>query len=307
MIVARTTRAVTDPSTGDAVLDIESSAESSQPRELIDIVHGDTTHRITTATRDILHEGEIYVSTPAARGEVGAASVDDENDECTITLPVNHAYVRRYLQMLVPPLKTTVTLRRRYEPSGNIVTLWQGEITSMSVDDEGTEATFRVPPRASDAAQRRLPTIKVSRTCPYILYGAGCNVDRGASVGGLAHKVTTTAIGVNGREIRVDLLDTDRLDDWALGGELVVTSGPASGERMSVVAQDDLNPPVSSVVVLTLQLPIPGFQIGHSVEVYGGCDHTVTGDHGCRPKFDNVNNFGGYPSLPSANPFKWGR
>jgi hypothetical protein len=108
-------------------------------------------------------------------------------------------------------------------------------------------------------------------------------------------------ISVSGRDVRVDLTgvtagDTYRAD-WAKFGEFVHV---ASGERMTIRLQTDLNPGVSTVADLSLQMPIVGLQIGDSVEVYAGCDWLV---QTCNGKFGNKNNFGGFPELPTKNPF----
>lgn len=286
-----------------SVESIESSEQDNRPRELIYIVHGATSYRLTSGVRDVVYNSALYKAAAVSRGEIAVLSVDDDNAEMSLTLPIDHPYVRRYFQLLVPPQKTSVTVRRLYSDD-SIETIWSGEITSVSVDDGGTEATFRVPARANDAALRMLPTISVSRACPYILYGPGCTVSRDASVLGLAHKVTTTVLYVNGRDVRVDLADTDRNGDWAEGGELAVTGGAATSERMTIREQNDLNPGISSVTTLSLQLPIPGLKVGDPVNVFAGCKHDI---ETCRVKFGNHPNYGGYPSLPIVNPFKWER
>jgi hypothetical protein len=283
---------------------IEASEQDGAARELIDISHGTIVYRITTATRDITQDGWIYQATATGRGEIGVPSIEDDDMAIELTLPVNHAFVKRYVQQFAPPQRITVRVRRLYE-GGEIEMVWLGQIVSMTVDDEGTEATFRVPAQSNDASQRLLPTLSIGRPCPYILYGPGCEVEREASVDGLAHKVTTTVLHVNGRDVRVDLLDTDRLSGWAAGGELVVTGGTAIGERMSIREQIDLGA-FSSVVDLSLRSQIPGLKVGDAVEVYAGCDRTIDGDHGCGPKFDNKDNFGGSNLMPTENPF-WRR
>lgn len=286
----------------DPVLDIESQ-ETFQADEIITIAYGSTVHYLTYGTNDISHGSNLYLATAGSRSELPVPGIEDSDSETTISLPIDHAFTRRYLRMLVPPFKITVTITRLYT-GGVTEQIWVGEIMSMSVDDANTTATFHVPDRASNAGQRLLPTISVSRSCPYALYGAGCTVSRGASVGGLAHKVTTTVIGVNGRDVHVDLGSTDRLGGWSVGGELVVTGGEASGERMTIREQTDTNPPFSQVAVLSLDLPIPGLKNGDAIEVYAGCDRSITT---CRVKFDNKDNFGGMPSLPTENPFEWER
>ena len=48
---------------------------------------------------------------------------------------------------------------------------------------------------------------------------------------------------------------------------------------------------------------MPDSVVGQDVDVFAGCDHTVDT---CDQKFDNVINYGGWPYVPSKNPFESG-
>lgn len=61
---------------------------------------------------------------------------------------------------------------------------------------------------------------------------------------------------------------------------------------------------------LQLLLPFPDSILGSTVVILAGCDHTVTT---CDSKFNtpsdpqsNVVNFGGFPFVPTKNPFEGG-
>lgn len=274
----------------DDVLAIESSEQDCSPRELYEIVYGSTAHYLTSATRDIAYGGNIYKATAMGRGEIGPAA-SGQGKELEVTLPVNHAAVRRYLRQGIPPKQLTVTLRRMYVPSGDVETRWIGDVTSMAVDDDGTEATFRVGSRLSDNLLRVIPNVMVERLCPHVLYSAPCGVDKTS----VLFKLVTTALYVNGNVVRYDQGNTSA-DGWARRGEL---KHVASGEVMTVRSHGYVGLP-SSVVEIEMQFPIPGLQIGDEIEVYAGCDKTI---EQCVARFDNRLNFGGLPSLPENNPF----
>lgn len=263
--------------------------------ELVTIEHGTTTHRLTTGTTDIVHDSQIYTATAAARGVIGVAQ-SGNGKEMTLTLPIDHAFVRRYLQLVTPPRRITVTLRRLYLPSEDSEIAWIGYVTELAVDGDNTQASFTVPSRMSEYLLRSLPARTVGKRCPFVLYDDTCKVSRTASVGGIAHKVTTTVIAVDGRDVRVDLANVARNGTWAELGELLHT---ASGERGSVRRQADLSPGTSAVTVLSLDLPIPGMKVGDSVDVFAGCNWGL--EH-CSAKFENKDNYGGQPVLPSRNP-----
>ena len=290
----------------DPVLDIESQ-ETFSLVELIDIAYlGETKHRLTFGTSDVEYDGELYLATPGRRGTTPVAQINKDT-ELEIVLPINHAFVRRYLRNLMPPTSITVRVRRLYE-TGDIETVFVGEIASLGIDDNNTEATFRAAIVANDAARRLLPVLSLGRSCPYTLYGPGCLVDEnGSGPTGLAFKVLTSVLHADGRDVRVDLGNTARNGDWAKSGRLRVISGDAATELVAIRSQTDLNPGSSAVAVLTLAHVIPGLKVGDTVEILAGCDHTIDGTHGCDAKFGNKDNFGGSPAMPSDNPFRWVR
>lgn len=282
---------------------VQKPDSTNNPREYYEIVVGATTYRIASGTQSMLVDGLVYVATPMARSTIPVVDASAES-ALELTLPVDHALARRYLQAGVPPQQIIVTVRRK--DGSTTKRIWVGEVTSMSVDDEGTEATFYCPSRAGSALERFLPTVTAGRKCPHMLYGDVCGVSRTDSgPSGLLHKVTTTVSLVNGRTVRVDLSTITATDPlrskWAVMGELVHV---ASGERMTIVEQHDVGPGSSTVTNLDLQMPIPGMKIGDSIEVYAGCDWTILT---CDEKFDNLPSHGGYTYLPVRNPFIPGR
>lgn len=279
------------------VATIEASEQDSQPRELIDIVHGTVTYRLTFAVRDVADGGNVYKVTTGSRGELGPSGVGAAEKELTLTLPIDHALPRRYLASGIPPKKITVTIRRKYFPSGDVEQIFTGEITSMGCNDDGTRAIFRVLARAGKTLLRVIPNVTGGRTCPHPLYGTMCKVARGGTnPDGIVYQTSATVLGINGREVRVDLSNvtagnTNRAN-WAENGELTHT---ATGETMTVTDQKDQSSS-STVTVLTLEAAIYGLQVGDAVVIQAGCDKSMTM---CNGKFGNRQNFGGFNKLPT--------
>jgi len=54
---------------------------------------------------------------------------------------------------------------------------------------------------------------------------------------------------------------------------------------------------------VTLTAAILGLAPGSTVTAFAGCDHTIST---CDSKFNNRENFGGFPYFPSINPFAGG-
>ncbi len=262
----------------------ESSVESSQPREGIEIILPAVTYRIATGTRNLVIDGRTYTASPASRGEVGISSSGDPRS-LVVSLPMSHAVCQRYMAGGVPPRQILINVWRQQVISGETEKVWSGYVTSMA--PEKHVGRFNVPSRTSETLERRLPTMTVGRACPHVLYDANCRVVRADFT------VATTVATFNGRVVTV--VDALFSDDVAGSGELVHV---ASGERMTVQSKAGSD--------VTMQLPIWELKIGDAVEVSQGCTHLLGGTGGCQQEYANEVNYGGTPDLPGNNPFTVG-
>lgn len=279
----------------DPVLDLESTSQDASARELYEITHGNVVYRLTSGTRDIVYGGNLFVATAIARTALPLETVGEGEKDLEIILPVDHAFVRRYLRSLTPPQGIALTLRRYYSASVS-EQIWTGSITAMAVDDslEDPTATFRCSSYLGEQLQRPLPARTIGTLCPFTVYDRRCLVDRTDS----RFFVNATVLFINGRTVRYDQGNTSA-DGWAKFGELVVTSGEATGERVTIATMKYVGLP-STVVEIELHSLVPGLNLGEAITVYAGCDLTLAT---CRNRFDNVVRFGGQPHLPTKNPF----
>ncbi len=256
----------------------EQSIEDGAPREGIEIRHGLVRHRIATGSRDIAINGNLYKSDPAAREHIGVSFVG-AGEEVEISLPVSHAFAQRWLGHLSPPRNATVEIWRQQQRSGEAERIWRGVLSTCK--PSGHVAKFCGLASAAYSLQRQLSTITIGRNCPHVLYDGNCRVLRSA------FRVATTVSSHDGLTVTVASIGGNP-DSWAKFGEIVHT---ASGERMTVTEQVGTE--------LTLHLPIPELADGAAVEIFAGCDHSITD---CASKFENQPNYGGSPRSPKANP-----
>ncbi len=262
-------------------LEDEESAEASRPREGIEFILPAVTYRVATGTRNLIIDGRTFHAEPSARGEVGISASGDPR-ALIVTLPMSHAVCRRYMAGGVPPRQILVNVWRQQAVSGLTELVWSGYVTSLAPD--GHVGNFHVPSRSSDTFQRRLPTVTTGKACPHVLYDSNCKMLR------VDFAVEAVVATFSGRVVTVVSLFGDPPDGWAEFGEL---EHIGSGERMTIQTQVGR--------VITMQLPILEMRVGDHVMVSPGCDHLV--ESGCRDKFDNVVNFGGFPELQTVNPF----
>jgi hypothetical protein len=110
---------------------------------------------------------------------------------------------------------------------------------------------------------------------------SGCDVNREL------HKYTGSITSINGSAITVQGSSLNG-DGYYTGGLLIAPNG----------ASRFITNQVSDIV--TISRPIQGLLGSMDVDIYPGCDHLK---ETCLAKFNNLNNFGGFPWIPSRNPF----
>ncbi len=284
----------------DTFLEYESSREDSEPIELYSIiVSTGQAYYLTSSIRDFVYEGRVYKATAIDHEEIG---VDTTTDPRTfqVKIAIDHPLVKRWTRYVSPPKRTSVTCYRLQRIPNVAELWWGGNVTSLSWD-EGI-ATLHVPARMGAALEHKVPNVCVSVTCKHVLYDASCGISKtGANPFLLSHQRIATVLAVNGRDVKVDLDDSNRIGtQWAFGGTL--THSP-TGEVMTITKQSDVSPGTSTLSVLTMQARIEELKVGDSVVIQRGCKNTVLA---CRDDFDNVDKFSGYSLLPHVNPFKVG-
>lgn len=284
----------------------ESSVQDAKPREFFTISTNDgvTVYRHTSGSRDYVDSNSaLYTAIAFDRSEIAVTTLDDQRD-MTLSLPIDHPLAVRYPQKSTPPAKIEVVVYN--DNGGGVRQVFAGFIQDMSV--QGRIAQFRVSSRVGEWMLRVVPSITVGRKCPHALYSAPCGVSRtGTGPSGLPHRVVTTVSKITtDRIIEVDLptipfTDPGRID-WAENGDIFF---PQTGEYTSIRTHDDVNLGVTTMARLTLHEPIVGLVVGSTVHVFAGCSKRMdSGNNDCNDKFGARQSFGGFPQLPTADPFK---
>jgi len=243
--------------------------------DAIEIVLPGETFRLTTAARDVVVDGKDYV-----RADV---RLEVSDHEAVISLVGEHRLSQRASDGGVRPQQADVNVVR-LEDNGEVVLRWIGHVVSLGVAD--THVEFYAESALSQALRRPVG-LMVSRSCPHRLFDAGCRLDRNA----FSRRAIVVAI-----EHRTLLLDTSLAPHWASGGELTHV---VSGERIEIVEQLESSGAAGSRI--TLHSRPYNTRVGDAVEVTPGCDRAI---FTCHTKFNNRQNFGGFPHLPTKNAFE---
>jgi len=261
----------------------ETSKEAGRPIELFEFTIGTTTYRYTSAEDDVTYSAAIYTSEPIMRTSPTLTSSENGRQQMEIVLPSNNQIAQRYVGIVPAEAVRLRVLQFHRGDSPNGVVLWSGRVVSAKYERRG--AVCRLFSVSSEAAlSRPCPGRKFQSLCNHKLGDSLCQVDLESE------KYTGVVTDAEAAVITVAGVSSQG-PDWAVGGTVVWGT-----ERRLVLAPqsgDDL----------TLRLPFPVTPIGQTVDVYPGCDHLIST---CDSKFSNTVNFGGYPFVPTKNPFESG-
>jgi uncharacterized phage protein (TIGR02218 family) len=125
-------------------------------------------------------------------------------------------------------------------------------------------------------------------TCNKVVFGMECGLDPAPYT---ASGCTVSAI--SGQTVTVPDAALQP-DGYYTAGYLVIESGPAAGRQAHIESH------VGSTLVLMHDAPA-ALTTADTVAITAGCDGL---EATCETKFNNIDYFGGFPRVPSVNPFE---
>ena len=225
--------------------------------------------------------GQRYLSTPIGRSALSLGA-EATKTALQLRLPPDHALVSHLLASALGGEVTAITLRlaRQVQGSWQITgTRWLGRVLGVEIADDAAQV-------ACESAQVSLKRVGLrrlySRQCTHVLYSDAC--------GAQPIPQSATVQSVAGRRVEVAGGTPPTLLAALPGGLLLL----ANGARHMIVGAD------AAGVELLAPLLLPA---GAVVQLVAGCDHSTTT---CANRFNNLDNYGGFPFLPNKNPFSTG-
>lgn len=256
----------------------ETSLELGSPVELYEFVQGLQRWNYISGPDTIVRLGQPYTPSPIKRDRF-KQTMDTFKDGLSLTFPRDDSFASQFLGF-APDLVTTVTVLRGHwgDPDEEYQVHWKGRVVGAKTS--GNEVRVECESVFTSIKRPGLRA-RFEYTCRHTLYSRGCGVSREnfkvtggvLSVGSLNVVIGAAALQANG---------------FYTGGMLVAPSG----------ATRFLTAHVGDTV--TMSRPLVELYGGMEVSIYPGCDHLK---ETCLNKFANLNNFGGFPFIPSSNPF----
>lgn len=274
-----------------------------QPVELLTFVNGTTVLRYTNANITLTIDALDYEPLEYTRN-APSISKDADDSQIRMRLPATNPVVGLYRNILQSTI-TSLTIERFHnnDPVQGRQVFWKGELGSVTVND--SIATLLATPLSQGTDE--MPRFTYQGSCNYYLYEANtCGIVRD----NFRHVGNITSIFGNGLQITVDGLRTqagaidagvggglssDELDAYWLNGYCDL-----NGQLRRIVRSPAGNSPTDPN---TIEIPFQFINAtaGQQIIVYAGCNRQTDI---CRRKFDNLLNFGGFPTVPTVNPFE---
>ncbi len=201
----------------------------------------------------------------------------------TITTPRNNPVADLY--RVVPPSQPVVVQVQQYhDGDGALASLWAGRI--MGVQFAGAKAEMSCEPVFTSIKRQGLRRA-YQRQCPHVVYGPECGLNRDT------FKLATTVTSFSGLTVTPASGVSTEVAGFFAGGYLEYLSNGWLERRFITDHTGG---------VLTLSTIPLGLSNGQAINVYRGCDHTLT--MCASAKFaDNSLNYGGFKWMPLKNPF----
>lgn len=255
---------------------IETSTQDGSPIELYTFAQGTRYWRFTTSPETFTHASIEYVSSSISRDRIKQTS-DVLKDSLKLEFPRGDAFANQFLGF-APDIVTTVTVMRGHVGDNEFIPYWKGRVIAAVASGNKIELACE---SVFSSIQRPGLRARYELTCRHALYSARCGVTPEAL------QVVGTVSAASGVTISVPAA-AGFANGYFTGGMMKT---PDESARFIVA---------HSGGVLTVQRPFSDLAVGSSVRLFPGCDHMQST---CAGKFNNLDNFGGFPWIPIRNPY----
>lgn len=261
--------------------EFERSNYDGAPVTLYEFSLGTTYWRYTSGQNDLVLNGNTYIAMPISN-EGYSSSGSPSDDALTLKIAARAEVTQIYLG--TPPSDPVMlTIRTVHRGDTDAPVVWSGTIKNakqMSL----AEYRFICNSLLSTLGRNGLRLLW-GRGCPHALYDRSCRVDPAD------YSVSAQISALNGMELVSSAFATLD-DDYLSGGFLSFVSAYGAIERRAIERHAG-----DTIYLLGMT---DGISVDDWVTVYPGCARISLV---CEEKFNNLNNYGGFPHLPNKSPF----
>jgi uncharacterized phage protein (TIGR02218 family) len=259
----------------------EISLQDGAPIELYEFRRDTLRWRYTSGADDVTLDAVTWAAELINRSAIETTS---SADKASIKINVARDNAVADLFRITPPSDIITVYVYRYHASDvdeETRVLWIGRV--LNCEWRGSEAVLTCEPFTTSMNRVGLRRL-YQRNCPHTLYGSMCGVTRATyEVAGTIDSISTNTVSISEADVLAD--------GYFNGGGIEWVNDDNVTERRLITDHTG--------AVLTLTLAIADMPVGASVTIFPGCTKTTSI---CLSKFNNLNNYGGFPFIGS-NPF----
>lgn len=264
----------------------EVSQETGEPIDLIELRLGSDSWFYTNNKTELTVTARLYLPLAIKRSRIVSAHEGQKTERMEISMPGDNEFVSQFVSM-APGRRPTAVLKRihRQDVDVGVVVEYRGVVQSVDFEEHGDLAKIQVAALTS-ARSRTIPRRTFQGLCGHMLYDNFCKIDENDPL----WEKFLTVTDVNGQDVTLSGAD-------AFGFDFFVNGFVQYGDDYRMVTGQTGN-------VLRLLLPLGENPVGQTVRALAGCKHRR--DEDCFVKFDNILNYGGFPTVPTKNVFNTG-
>lgn len=266
---------------------INASVQEGSPIHLFEFLMDGQYYRYTNHPDDV--EALTYTWT-AAKITFGQVTVTEDinKNSLDVVFPRNHSFAISASSEQQDDI-ITLTVYRGYQNDGEWIAFWKGRVSGNQM--KGDKITLLCEPVFTSMKRPGIRR-KFTKHCPHVLYGRGCNLDPSDSASDALYvEATVDAISADGKTLTIEET-SETTDNYYRGGMVMVASGVFRFVRSNVGT------------LVTLSKSYDALSVSDTVRLYPGCDRTTTT---CLNRFNNLNNYGGFPYTPNNHPMDGSR
>lgn len=261
-----------------------------KPIELYRFVQDTEVWTYTSSASAIVYNSETYIPVPIGRGNVEAKN-ELSKANLEIQTDLDNPLSR---QLMTTSGELVVGLTVFVQVDTDFTVLWKGRLASIKPEGNKITLTFE-----SIFTSLRRPGLRAryQRNCRHAVYNRGCNLDPEDFA------LQGWVILAQGNLVQV-VEASSQPDGWYLGGMLRAPDGILRMITGHTGQMLTLSRPLESLLQNMVNSGY-GYNYGYNyggvaVKLYPGCDRLKST---CITKFNNLPNFGGFPYIPTKNPF----
>lgn len=254
-------------------MDVDNSIDQARPVEIYLFSISSMTYAYTNYYRDLEHDGIIYKAIPISHGDL--APTVEAGKDCDVMVPRDNPVAALFYT--VPPQEPIYAriLRLQETDQQQYDVIFIGRVRSCDFED--AQAILKVI-YGKGITDKKFPRIIQQPYCMHVLYNSYCGINKEL------YKVEATLTRADGRYLYAEKFRAYPDGHFANGLALW------QGQIRTIVA--------SGTGRIALRFPFIGYPTGQII-VYPGCPMTP---EACTEKWNNIDNFLGWPWVPEKNP-----